>query len=318
MKAIRLIMFSLAVLLTGLLLALSTTPFFTRSATLDYLSGYRFLYVLLSLPVVLFFTVLCFRRRSRAIIALLLCATISLIVNWLEIRAFFYRVDQPLREKGHTTSWRLISLNLKGSQASPREVMSFLAREAPDLIVLLDMNPMARASFDELRETFAHHLSYPELEMEIFSRLPLEAQSVRRVGNTRGDVVLKVDRKLHVVACHTYPWKAHGAQGYEWRNQHLQELGPFLRDCPSPVAALGSFHASPWSLPFKELLEHSRLRDARTGFGPVRTHSKVGLFFLLGTPIDHCLVSENLQVRRLRSGPALGSDHLPLIVDIAF
>jgi endonuclease/exonuclease/phosphatase family metal-dependent hydrolase len=33
-------------------------------------------------------------------------------------------------------------------------------------------------------------------------------------------------------------------------------------------------------------------------------------------PIDHCLVSPDIDVLRMRTGRNIGSDHLPIIVDM--
>jgi endonuclease/exonuclease/phosphatase (EEP) superfamily protein YafD len=33
-------------------------------------------------------------------------------------------------------------------------------------------------------------------------------------------------------------------------------------------------------------------------------------------PIDHCLVSPQIRVTGMRTGRAIGSDHLPIIVDM--
>jgi endonuclease/exonuclease/phosphatase (EEP) superfamily protein YafD len=36
-----------------------------------------------------------------------------------------------------------------------------------------------------------------------------------------------------------------------------------------------------------------------------------------GIQIDHALVSPGVQVRNFRRGPRVGSDHLPVVVDLA-
>ena len=59
------------------LLTLSITPFFARSATLDYLSGYRFLYFLLSVVTVVVFSALCLHWRKPYIVAPLICAALA-------------------------------------------------------------------------------------------------------------------------------------------------------------------------------------------------------------------------------------------------
>jgi endonuclease/exonuclease/phosphatase (EEP) superfamily protein YafD len=37
---------------------------------------------------------------------------------------------------------------------------------------------------------------------------------------------------------------------------------------------------------------------------------------MLGIPLDHCLVSPELAVVDRRRGPHVGSDHLPLLIEI--
>jgi endonuclease/exonuclease/phosphatase (EEP) superfamily protein YafD len=91
-----------------------------------------------------------------------------------------------------------------------------------------------------------------------------------------------------------------------------------MADAPRPLVVMGDLNASLWSPTYREMLRRSGLQDARRGFGPLHTQSRFGFHFLLGIPIDHCLVSDRIEVRLLRTGPALGSDHLALIVDIAF
>lgn len=318
MKAARLLLFALSAALTLVLLVLSITPYFARSATFDYLSGYRFLYLLLALLLSLTFAVLCFRWRNRFTITPLLCAALSLILNWLEIRDFFYGPPQSPELSATPTTLRLISFNLNQGNDQHEKVLASIRSESADLVILMEADEAWGTALQPLSKEYPFHLSYPRIAMEIFSRTKLTARDIRLVGEKRGDVLLSLDGKLNLYACHAYPWTAYGREGFNWRNQHLRELGADASKTPSPLVVIGDFNASPWSRAFEEMLVQSKLRDARLGFGPLRTQSNFGLHFLLGLPLDHCLVSEDVEVRLLRTGPPLGSDHLPLIVDIAF
>lgn len=66
------------------------------------------------------------------------------------------------------------------------------------------------------------------------------------------------------------------------------------------------------------MLKHSGLRNGRIGFGTLPTQAPFGNSSILGIPIDHCLAGDEIDVLEFRTGPTLGSDHRPVIVDIAF
>ena len=65
------------------------------------------------------------------------------------------------------------------------------------------------------------------------------------------------------------------------------------------------------------MIETSGLRNARQGLGVLPTHSIVApQFAALSAPIDHCLVTPEIQVKDFRLGKAIGSDHRPIIADL--
>jgi endonuclease/exonuclease/phosphatase (EEP) superfamily protein YafD len=75
----------------------------------------------------------------------------------------------------------------------------------------------------------------------------------------------------------------------------------------------GDFNTSSFSPTFRKIMQTTGLRDASRGFGCVPTWGPripfEPILPLLGVPIDHFLVSDQLKVLSYETGPALGSDH---------
>ena len=80
------------------------------------------------------------------------------------------------------------------------------------------------------------------------------------------------------------------------------------------VIVVGDLNATPWSWPFG-LLTEAGLRNSQVGFG-LQASFPARSMFVFRVPIDHLLHSDDLMVRDRYLGPALGSDHFPLIVDL--
>ena len=73
-----------------------------------------------------------------------------------------------------------------------------------------------------------------------------------------------------------------------------------------------------WSPYYTRFEQETGMVNARKGFGLFPTWPTWMQMSLLMIPIDHCLVSSDLRVTNFRTGRNVGSDHLPVIVDIAF
>jgi endonuclease/exonuclease/phosphatase (EEP) superfamily protein YafD len=83
-----------------------------------------------------------------------------------------------------------------------------------------------------------------------------------------------------------------------------------------PVILMGDLNLTPWAPTFAGLLEAGNLRDASIERGLTATWlSRHALFGLL---IDHVLVNPKVAVVASRIGPDIGSDHLPVVADLAF
>ncbi len=62
------------------------------------------------------------------------------------------------------------------------------------------------------------------------------------------------------------------------------------------------------------MLEVGKLSDSEQGFGPQPSWSTELLIPVV--PIDHFLVSKDIEVLNRVLGPNIGSDHLPVYVDL--
>jgi len=101
------------------------------------------------------------------------------------------------------------------------------------------------------------------------------------------------------------------------RNAVFQALPAALAAMPpGPVLVAGDFNCTPWSPFFADLVAATGLSDSARGFGVWPTWNSTLL--PLGISIDHVLVSDGLVTRNHRVGGDVGSDHFPVIVDLAY
>jgi endonuclease/exonuclease/phosphatase (EEP) superfamily protein YafD len=118
---------------------------------------------------------------------------------------------------------------------------------------------------------------------------------------------------VHLVGSH--PTIPISTQLYTDRNEQLASIADLLEGLDAPQVLFGDLNASMWDMNYRSLEKDTGLRNARAGFGIVPTWPTFLPFAMI--PIDHFLVSDDISVVEMRSGPRIGSDHLPLIATIA-
>ena len=120
------------------------------------------------------------------------------------------------------------------------------------------------------------------------------------------------ERRLALLAAHPPPPVADAL--FAARNDQLRELAGLIHGIASPKVLVGDLNTSPWSPYFSRLLRQSGLANARDGFGILPTWPS--FFRPAMIPIDHCLISPGVGVKHMTTGPDIGSDHLPVIIDL--
>ncbi len=172
---------------------------------------------------------------------------------------------------------------------------------------------------DALKDDYPYSKAVPRPDnfgIALMSRIPLDEVQVREFGDAGlPSIVARLEwsgERLTLIG--THPLNPGTIGSWRLRNDQFQALADFCRATTGPLILAGDFNSTSWSAHFDTLLDGTRLRDTRAGFG-VQV-SWPAWSALLRIPIDHCLVSPELAVRDRFIGPHIGSDHYPVVVDL--
>lgn len=213
---------------------------------------------------------------------------------------------------------KVLSANVYFHNRSAKRLLDIVGEESPDIVLLVEYTAAWAAQLDELRVAYPHYLEGPQRNpygVALFSRFEFDAIKRIPVGYAEGiqAVVRTPDGPFTLIGVHlrspTSPSDA------AMRNTQLDGLATRVSRLTGPLAVIGDFNITPYSPYFEDWLARTRLTDTRRG----RTLSPSWPVQLpiLGIPIDHCVVSRGVVIVRHRGLPAFGSDHYPILAELA-
>lgn len=249
-----------------------------------------------------------FALRSRAADVLAIATLVTLIAIVPDLASS----RRPLAEGEHV---RLLSLNVLTQNRRHDDVVQLIERERPDVVALVEVN---QRWLDAIAPAL---VGYARIEgprednvgVALYARGALHGE-VRSLTNLTPNIFAEVTigaATFRVVVVHPVP--PMNARFHEMLVGFFAELGGLVRGDPRVVVA-GDFNATPWSRPYATMIRASDLCDSRAGFGAQTSFPADGA--ILRIPIDHVLTSCAIGVADRRIGSAVGSDHLPVVVDL--
>jgi endonuclease/exonuclease/phosphatase (EEP) superfamily protein YafD len=275
----------------------------------DLAASFRPQYALVLLVMSAF---LFFRRRPRA--ALLSFGAFALNIAVL-VPLFFGR---PSADPGPGTRLRVLLLDVQLSNRRADLVLAEIARWNPDIVVLEEVDDFWNAQLDPLVALFGNGFlrrSEDDFGYAIFCKMPVKKTNVQYVGTPLPSILMRFEfdgKPLNLIAVHTVP--PNDSNNSSLRDLQLDSFGELLADRTNQVILVGTLNATPWSPHFRDLLRRANLVDSSIGYGLQPTWPASPWPFRI--PIDHCLVSPSIRVIDRQLGNRVGSDHLPLIVDL--
>lgn len=216
-------------------------------------------------------------------------------------------------------SLRLLVANVEVGNPRFEEIVRLVRRERPDLVGIVELTPaLAERLTRELPGYRARMLAPQEgaYGIGVFSRVPLLSARIERFPEDGGPptVVARVrvaGEPVTVVVTHV-----HTPFAGSIHTRQLEALAAARPRLGSRLAVCGDFNTPPWAGPFRRLADDARLSDLY-GDDAWSGYSWPTWNPLLRVPLDNCLVGGGLGVRAHRHGADIGSDHFPLVVDLA-
>lgn len=285
----------------------------------DLFSHFRIQYaVLLALATVV---LLVARRWGWLLVTLGLLAVNGWLVATLFLGGAPVGLPTASEEAAGMQRLKVFSYNLNSQNQRLGEVAAAIRAADPDLVVLQEYTPSAREHLaDALRgfEARVEETRHGPFGMAVFSRVPFAEEIVRRDGDWADYPSIEVrlaEGNLRVMNLHPPPpvggWRS------DTRDFFLAEAADRIASLDGPWLVAGDLNASPWSSPMRGLIRTTGLVRSMRGAGLSMTWPAPTKSVLLRTIIDHVLVSPGIRVVEREVGPDLGSDHLPLLVEVA-
>ena len=240
------------------------------------------------------------------------------LLNLALIAPAFWESD-PASAAGNSPTLRALLANVNMGNRDSERLQRLIVASDPDIILLLEATPWLLEQLRDLGARYPHRIAEPRDDpfgIALFSRQPLAQSQLVRFGDAASPPAIVATmiagaRSFTLIGAH--PWPPVSAGLAEGRNEQLRALASQARQSSLPLLVLGDLNISPWSPWFARLLADSGLRDSRSGRGI--QPSWPADWWPLWIPIDHALFSAGIRIQQREIGPAIGSDHYPVIVD---
>ena len=243
---------------------------------------------------------------------------VALLVNGWLLAPYYLTARDSLPANGRPISFIIFNVLMENRRSN--DVLAYLQAQHPDIIALTEVDLAWTVKLKPLEQDYPYRRLVPRgghAGVAIYSRLPFTGEAVlltpRGFWSVIGDLSVG-DQTVQLVL--THPVAPTNQRSAQLRDTQIQAIADLVQQGHKPTLVLGDFNASPWSVAFEPLQRQSPLRDSALSFGLQPTWNAFN--FVTRTFIDHVWVPPEFAVLNHHVGPALGSDHFPVEVTLAW
>ncbi len=252
----------------------------------------------------------------------------ALTSGWLLYGIFRYTPLHPLQVKRATdppedSTFTLVATNVRMENEDHERWLAVMEKADPDLILAAEVDAKWERAMEPLREKYPHSMRAAQENyygLVLLSRLPLIDPQVRflvqdDIPSFHVWVELPNGSRFRLRGIHPRPPEPIRDQDSAPRDAELVMVGREVENSDEPTLIAGDLNDVAWSHTTRLFQRLSGTLDPRVGRGFINSFHAGHL--LLRWPLDHIFHSEHFELVRFERLPSVGSDHFPILVELA-
>jgi endonuclease/exonuclease/phosphatase (EEP) superfamily protein YafD len=307
--------FIFVLILTIICLILSLSGYLGKyNVYLELTSHFKVQYLYFSLFISLFSAIFSFKRLA-------LISLFCFILNFVEVGHWYLPQSNNLQPID-SINLKVMLSNIYGNNNQYQKVIDLIKQENPDIIVLQEYTAIWDQELTSIETIYPYTLKRNRQDnfgMAIYSKIPLEKSdtlyfSEANIPTFYTHFTLQ-NQEIDLIAIHPFP--PLNSSLFSLRNQELNQTANYfnqIKNNSDHQIIIGDFNTTMWSPIYRQFSQQTNLKNTRLGFGILPTWRVDSFIFAI--PIDHCLISQNIQVKNFKVGNNINSDHLPIIADL--
>ncbi|MDQ2633903.1 MAG: endonuclease/exonuclease/phosphatase family protein [Pseudomonadota bacterium] len=214
--------------------------------------------------------------------------------------------------------YRLLQLNLRFDNPDPGKVLSLIGRVRPDVVTLNEVSAMWEGKLALLASAYPYRVTCTADSraggVAILSLRPIAEGTKAQCLDQGTFATATVDfggRMVEVGALHLHwPWPLS-------QSRQIDRRTPMLADMAETAILAGDLNATPWSAASKRIADAAGMTAAGPA-GPTWLYRRLPEFLrFAGLPIDRIFTKGDVVVHSVNRLDAVGSDHLPVLVEFS-
>lgn len=251
-----------------------------------------------------------------------------LAVGYQVVKMFPYTVLMPKQvlaaeSPSDEANLKLLVANVLIDNRESEAFLDIVREYNPDVILTVEADAWWENALSPLEEDYPYTLKNPldnSYGMMLHSRLEMIDPKIRfilkdSIPSMHMQVVLPSGDRIFMHFVHPDPPNPRYAAETTARDAELLIVGRETEKRDEPTIIAGDFNDVAWSYTTTLFQKASGLLDPRIGRGMYNTFSAKNP--LLRWPLDHVFHSDHFKLVRMETGPAWGSDHFPIFIELS-